>query len=183
MSDELHVLKTVTQRLEKAQIPYMLTGSMSANIYTKPRMTRDIDIVIELEKPHVKGLINVFKEDFYIDADSIQEAITRKGMFNIIDNSSLVKIDFIVRKNEPYRKAEFERRRQIKMDGLSLWIVSAEDLIISKLFWAKDSHSEQQLSDVKNILKSVPAIDQVYLKKWILNLNLEKIYELAQSHE
>ena len=46
MSDELDVLKLVTARLEAAGIPYMVTGSMVANFYTTPRMTRDIDLVI-----------------------------------------------------------------------------------------------------------------------------------------
>jgi hypothetical protein len=50
MSEELEVLITVTGRLETADIPYMITGSMAANYYTVPRMTRDIDIVVELSK-------------------------------------------------------------------------------------------------------------------------------------
>ena len=44
MSEELEVLKTVTSRLEGAGISYMLTGSMAANFYTVPRLTRDIDM-------------------------------------------------------------------------------------------------------------------------------------------
>ena len=50
MSEELEVLKTVTQRLADASIPYMVTGSIAANFYTVPRMTRDIDIVVELSE-------------------------------------------------------------------------------------------------------------------------------------
>ncbi len=48
MKSELDILKIVVERLDKADIPYMLTGSMAANFYTVPRMTRDIDIVIEI---------------------------------------------------------------------------------------------------------------------------------------
>lgn len=50
MSDELDVLKSVTAQLEGAGIAYMVTGSMAANFYTVPRMTRDIDLVIELSE-------------------------------------------------------------------------------------------------------------------------------------
>ena len=47
MITELYVLKIVVGRLEAAGIPYMVTGSIAANFYTVPRMTRDIDIVGE----------------------------------------------------------------------------------------------------------------------------------------
>jgi hypothetical protein len=34
---ELEVLAIVTERLESAQVPYMVTGSMAANYYAVPR--------------------------------------------------------------------------------------------------------------------------------------------------
>ena len=49
MSEESEVLKEVCRRLEAADISYMLTGSVAANFYAVPRMTRDIDIVIEVK--------------------------------------------------------------------------------------------------------------------------------------
>ena len=63
-----------------------------------------------------------------------------------------IKIDFIVRKDTPYRAAEFERRRRVPMPGFEAWIVSREDLILSKLAWAKDSGSELQRRDVAALL-------------------------------
>lgn len=50
MSIELDVLKIVCHKLNTGNIPYMLTGSFAANFYAVPRMTRDIDIVIEILK-------------------------------------------------------------------------------------------------------------------------------------
>ena len=57
-----------------------------------------------------------------------------------------------MRKSSEYRRLEFDRRQKIQILDFATWIVSKEDLIISKLFWAKDSHSELQLRDVKNLL-------------------------------
>ncbi|HEV8672743.1 MAG TPA: hypothetical protein VGX21_01745 [Methylomirabilota bacterium] len=48
MSEELEVLKSVARRLDDLGIPYMVTGSMATSYYAVPRMTRDIDIVVEL---------------------------------------------------------------------------------------------------------------------------------------
>lgn len=183
MSDELDILKATAERLDRLEIPYMVTGSMAANFYTEPRMTRDIDIVLVIPLTAVEKFFETFGKDFYLDADSIKEAIKNRSMFNIIHLERPVKVDFIVRKNEVYRKEEFERRQKVKIDGFACWIVSPEDLILSKLDWAKDSLSEMQLSDIKNLLGSVAKLDFKYLEKWIGELKLDKIYSKAKSYE
>jgi hypothetical protein len=70
-------------------------------------------------------------------------------LFNLIHNENVIKVDCIVRKQNDYRINEFNRRQRIKIRDFETWIVSKEDLILSKLFWAKDSRSETQLRDVK----------------------------------
>lgn len=53
MDDYLRVLLLVGKRLEEAGIPYMLSGSTAMNFYARPRMTRDLDIVVELKATDV----------------------------------------------------------------------------------------------------------------------------------
>ena len=53
MNEELKVLEIVTQRLEKAHISYMITGSIAMNYYATPRMTRDLDLIIKLQKSDI----------------------------------------------------------------------------------------------------------------------------------
>jgi len=57
-------------------------------------------------------------------------------------------------KTDAYRQEEFARRRQITLGDFETWIVSRKDLILSKLFWAKDSKSEMQLNTVRNLLSA-----------------------------
>ncbi|NGX43132.1 MAG: hypothetical protein K940chlam7_01423 [Chlamydiae bacterium] len=182
MPIELDILKFVCHKLEQAKIPYMLTGSFAANFYAIPRMTRDIDIVIEINNPGIDRLFAIFQSDFYIDKNSIREAIEQQGMFNIIHNESVFKIDFIIRKDTSYRDAEFRRRKQVQLEKTPIWIVTPEDLIISKLFWAKDSLSEMQLKDVKNLLLSLNNLDEEYMQKWMQKLDLIPIYEKVKTH-
>ena len=49
-------------------------------------------------------------------------------------------------------------------------------LIIDKLIWAKDTHSEMQLKDIKSILNGVNNLDKKYIENWIIKLNLVIIY-------
>ena len=179
MTDELYVLSDVASRLEKLGIPYMLTGSMAMHYYAEPRMTRDIDIVVAVGLGDVERLVEVFRHDYYVHGDDVRDSILRSSMFNLIHNERIVKVDCIVRKPTPYRALEFERRRKIDANGIKVWIVSKEDLILSKLDWARESHSEMQLRDIRQLLKT--GCDQDYLEDWVRELNLEAIYRIAAN--
>jgi hypothetical protein len=97
--------------------------------------------------------------------------LMRWSMFNVIHYEAVSKIDFIVLKDAPYRINEFERRRTVEVDGHPISIVSAEDLVLSKLVWAKDSPSELQLRDVRSIITSQAALDWAYMEKWAPSLS------------
>ena len=92
-------------------------------------------------------------------------------MFNIIDHTTGFKIDFILRKNTEYRKHEFERRKQVKIVDFDVWIVSPEDLTISKIEWIQQFKSEKQINDIQN-LAAIPEIDKKYIISWCKKLNL-----------
>jgi hypothetical protein len=177
MQDELKVLQEVTARLEKAGIAYMVTGSVAANFYAVPRMTRDIDLVVEAGPADADTLFALFREDFYADPMLIREAIRRQRMFNIIHNETVLKIDLIIRKESEYRKTEFKRRRQLTVEGHPVWVVAPEDLILSKLDWARDSSTEIQFRDVENLLSAAKGLDMGYLNGWIGRLDLRQTYE------
>jgi hypothetical protein len=170
MLSELDLLLDVARRLEEAGFDYMLTDSMALNHYAQPRMTRDIDIVLALSLNDLERLPSIFGENFYFSPEAAREAVLQQSCFNVIHNDSLIKIDFMIRKREDYRLVEFERRRRIQVQGASLWIVSKEDLILSKLDWARQSQSQRQLSDVENLLAT--GADLEYLKTWSQKLSL-----------
>ena len=172
MSAELEVLRDAVTRLEQAGVAYMLTGSIAVGYYAQPRMTRDIDLVVELEPGDAERIAAAFAPEFNCDVDVIRGAIARQSLFNLIHVEGVVKVDFVVRKDRPYRREEFRRRRHIEIGGHALWVVSPEDLILSKLAWAKASRSEMQLRDVRQLLTSVPTLDQTYLDRWAAHLTV-----------
>lgn len=137
MSDELEVLKLVAQRLDGMAIPYMVSGSMAMNYYAEPRMTRDIDVVVALEPSDAARVVAAFGDDFYLDEDALRGAIAQRGTFNLIHDQRVVKVDFIVRKDTEFRRTEFSRRRPVRIDDSTVWIVSPEDLLLSKLVGGK----------------------------------------------
>jgi hypothetical protein len=133
MTEELDVLKIISERLESSQVPFMLTGSFTLGYYGKPRMTRDLDFVVALMEQHVPGLVNAFSADFYIDEDDARTAVRSQRMFNLMHLASGIKVDLIVRKESEYRRVEFARRKSVNLAGVATWITAREDLILSKL--------------------------------------------------
>src|SRR5205823_12918343 len=118
-------------RLEAAHIPYMITGSIASGHYGHPRMTRDIDMVVQLGAADAPRLAAALGDDFAADAEALREALSRRSIVNVIHREAVVKVDLVVRKDTAYRIEEFERRRRVVVDGHPLWMVSAEDLILS----------------------------------------------------
>ena len=131
----------------------MLSGSVALSIYTLPRATRDFDFIVQLQSKDVESLIESFKEGYYCDADAINDAIRHQSMFNIIDHGSGFKADFVILKNEPFRQTEFSRRIEIGFEGMNVFIVSPEDLLLSKLIWIQDFQSTIQMGDIKILAK------------------------------
>jgi hypothetical protein len=175
MQDEIAVLQLVAERLDSAGIGYMVSGSVAMSFYGRPRMTRDVDIVVELSQGDVPRLVALFGTDFSCDEEEMRDAIRRRSLFNLIHFERVVKVDFIVRKESEYRRTEFSRRRRMALDGRAVWVVAPEDLVLSKLAWAKSSHSEMQLGDVRNVLQSVAELDWPYLEHWAHELQVEEL--------
>jgi len=168
----LEVLEVVCQRLENLAIPYMLSGSMALNVYTVPRMTQDIDMVLAIQEEQVHAFNTAFAEDFFIDDIGIKEEVRRKGMFNLVHKYTGTRLDFIVQKDNVYRIAEFERKRRLDIGGFNAYVTSIEDLILSKFIWIQELQSDKQIEDIRQLLNTSQA-DLSYLNNWIERLNLK----------
>lgn len=117
MSEELEVLHLVGQRLDRAGMPYMVTGSIAVNYYAVPQLSG--------------GLLS--------RSGHVRRTIEERGMFNLIHRAYVINVDFVVRKDSDYRREEFSRRRRVSVEGRDLFIAAPEDLILSKLEWARMS--------------------------------------------
>ena len=66
MDEQRAFLLEIARRLERAGIPYMVTGSVALAAYSVPRMTRDIDVVVEIGPSDVERMVALFAEDCFI---------------------------------------------------------------------------------------------------------------------
>ena len=115
----------------------------------------------------------MFESDYYVDSQAVSRAVENRSLFNIIHNEHVMKVDLIVSKDTEHERVKFDHRQIRTVDGIDLWIISKEDLIISKLQWARASHSESQLRDVKNLLAT--GFDADYVQKWTNELQITEL--------
>lgn len=168
----INEIKSVTEKLEQANIPYMITGGIALLLYTLPRSTQDVDIVLEISSDKVDIFIKSFSEGYYYNDVEIKEEIKRKGMFNLIDLSTFFRIDCIIREENEFEKHKFLRRKQQNFAGLDIWVIDLNDLIISKLIWIQQYQSGKQMEDIQALLQN-PNIELAYLEEWIQKLKLK----------
>jgi hypothetical protein len=173
--EELKVLIDIARRLGRAQIPYMVTGSMAMSLYARPRMTRDIDIVVLMSDRDIDLLVAALDQVYYLEPASIRLALRgRPRMFNVIHEEHVVKVDLILRPDTEYARMAFERRRPFDLSGQKVWAITPEDLILAKLDWARGSHSEIQLNDVRALLRG-EGLDMAYIEKWSYDLEPDSV--------
>lgn len=167
------VLKDCAERLERLGIEYMLTGSMALVHYAIPRTTADIDIVLEISYDDVNRFIKAFEPDYYVPHGRIRDAVSRNHMFNILNQKTIIKIDCVIRKKDEFQEKAFLRRQRVNYAGFEVWIISKEDLILSKLNWAKKTRSEMQMRDVGNLIRN--PFDEKYVEIWAKKLGVEDL--------
>lgn len=157
----------------------MLSGSVAMSLYVVPRATKDFDFVIHLLNKDVNDFVENFRDGYYCDKNAVLDAIKDHSLFNIIDHTSGFKADFVILKNDEFRQAEFHRKVKLDYFGKNIYVVSPEDLLISKLIWIQDFQSAVQLEDIRNI-KEIKNLDWNYINHWItiLKLNTFDIFKL-----
>lgn len=166
--------------LERLQIPYLVTGSIASMAYGEPRLTNDIDIVADVEEKHISALLEAFPpNDYYIREDMIREAIRRKSQFNIIHPASGLKIDVIIKVDNPLNTSRFTRSKKIyPSETYQANFAAPEDVIIKKMEYYKEGGSEKRLRDITGILKiSRDDIDYSYISEWAERLGLTEIWK------
>lgn len=165
------LLKTITSLLQKAKIPYMITGSISVIFYGRPRASHDIDFVVEAHEKNIKRILQAFtslpQNEFLVDSSEIKDAIMQKFIFQVLHLPTMLKFDFWLLKDEPFDQKRFQRKQKINIFGQPMFFASAEDTILIKLLWYEESKIEKHLIDAAFVYQiQKKNLDKKYLGLW-----------------
>lgn len=175
------LLATVIGLLNRAGIPYMVTGSLASSYHGEPRATRDVDIVIDPDPGRLLPFVDMLAAaGFYVDHDSAVDAQVSRTQFNAIGPDAS-KVDLIIRKDRPFSIEEFARRQPADLLGTAGFVTTAEDLVIAKLEWAAVSGSDRQLRDVAGILAVSETLDAQYIERWTAVLGVAEAWRRVRD--
>ena len=180
MSERARFLERLVQLLDRAGIPAMVSGSLASSFHGQPRTTNDVDLVIAPTPEQLETFLAAVGADYYVSPEAARQALRDCGLFNVIDGRSGWKADFILRKNRPFSAEEFGRRRPAEIMGVRVHVASPEDVVLSKLEWARGSGSERQLRDAAGVIAvQGAALDREYLAGWAKQLGVEDLLKQA----
>ncbi|MBL8877294.1 MAG: hypothetical protein JNM86_16000 [Phycisphaerae bacterium] len=174
----------ICSRIESLGLEYFVVGSTASIFFGEPRLTQDVDLVVELPSWKVRDLVALFPEpDFYVSDIAAREAVDHGGMFNVIHVPSGFKADLVVFQGESFDEAQLSRKRRVTISGVQqVWMAAPEDVILKKLVYYKEGSSDKHLRDITGMIRVLgwsdaplsgeAGIDRGYLEHWALRLGV-----------
>ncbi len=155
----------------------MVTGGLAAIIYGEPRLTNDVDIVLQLSVGDAGRLAKVFPPSRYYlpPPETIREEAARSahGHFNILDLETSLRADIYCLGDDPLGAWGMSRRRELPIGDETMWVAPIEYVILLKLRYSRESGSDRHLNDIRAMCRiSGELIDRGALDGWIERLGL-----------
>lgn len=174
-------IELFVQRLEALGLPYMVTGSVASMIYGEPRLTLDVDIVLDLEAERATDLLAAFPDsEFYrppLEVLRVECARSTRGHFNLIHHASGMKADVYLAARDSLRRWGLAHRRRIAFGEGQLALAPPEYVILRKLEFWREGGSEKHLRDVRAMLAAGPALDRTFLDGELRHRGLEEAWQ------
>jgi len=174
--------------LQDLGVEYMVTGGVAAVVYGDPRFTRDIDIVLKLERAEVSRFISAFDPVHYYvppsEALAREVGRSRHGHFNVIHKDTGLRADVYLQDSSELQAWGFARRWTLEVEGTDVSLAPAEYVILKKLEYFQDSGSDRHLRDIAMMLEiSGERIDLETIRTWSSRLGLEGPWHAAQEFD
>jgi hypothetical protein len=186
----LRQLKNALEDMEKRyKVMYYIVGGILSNLYAVFRLTQDIDFVIDIQSQNItlKEYFTILQNYDFIPVQNWDKAETLAKESNLLqyfDKNQRVKFDnYIIDRNSqsPYSRLGpigLKRRMREKLFGITFWVASKEDYILSKLVFG----GWQDYSDALGCwMRFSESLDLNYLTSTSKELNVLLQFNLLKS--
>ena len=173
-------------RLNKAGIPYVITGAVASIIYGEPRLTNDLDLVVAMKTEDIERFVQTFpSEEFYCPPKEVLRMEIKRsyrGHFNLIHHETGMKADIYLAGEEELHRWALSRKRAILFEAEQVWVAPPEYVIIRKLEYYREGSSEKHLKDIAGMLElSSQNMDFKQLDDFVKRYALEKEWATAKE--
>jgi hypothetical protein len=179
LQEPLDVISDFARRMERARIAFMITGSVAGQFYGLNRSTADTDVVIDARPGDARSLVEAFAQGWFVDAEMVRESLAKRWMFNILPMAG-GKFDLIPLGPTAFDREAFGRRVATTWHDTPVWVPTPQDLVLSKLRWARETHSALQFRDIREIMaRSHFDEHDAYFQRWLRQLDLAPTLDAA----
>jgi hypothetical protein len=176
--DELSVFAV---RLEAIGAPYMVTGATAAILYGQPRVTNDLDVVVDLDDQSRTALLRAFPAtEFYVPPESViraEQARVQRGHFNLIHHETGYKADIYLAGAEALHAWALPLRRRVTWsEGVEIAVAPPEYVVLRKLEYFREGGSAKHPADIRAI-REVTGVDELAMAPWLARFGLAGLWE------
>ena len=185
----LQIIDFLEELEKKYDFAYYLVGGILVNLYSDFRITRDIDIVVDLKStgitlPNYISLLE--KNNFHPLQDWKTSLILAKetDIIQFLDKNDMVRYDNHIIVKSPINKYKkmgpigLKSRVREKIFGIECWVTSKENFILSKLVFG----GWQDYTDALGCwLRFQDDLDKEYLELISKELEVRREYALLKS--
>lgn len=172
--------------LEKAAIPYCITGSVAAGIYGEVRTTHDIDLVLLLKVSEIGKFRAAFPEsEYYVPPTEVLVGELHRGQrgcLNLFHHESGFKADLFFVVRDPLHLWAMQHRRRADYGSEQLWVAPPEYVLLRKLEFFREGRQDKHIRDLCFMLAVTP-MDRRFIAANVERLGLEEQWnELLEAY-
>lgn len=177
------IVRRVFDACDALGIPYVLVGSFASNIYSIPRATKDVDFVLRAEPGQFSQLMATLGPDFVRDPQIQFETVTGTKKILVEEKESGFEIEFFELSSEPHDQERFARRRRLEVFGREAWVLTPEDVLVTKINWIHRAGRKKDVPDVENVIAiQRDSLDWAYIEKWCDQLGSRQVLDQIRAH-
>ena len=159
----LAILRDLVAWLQAEKIPGVLIGGLAASLLGRPRLTRDVDVLVLLVEGQWADFLNIGAGYGFIPRRDDALAFAQKNRVLLVRHrQSGIDID-IVFGSLLFEKEAVARATWMELGGVRVPLPLPEDLIIMKAV----AHRPQDLADIEAILAAHPKLNLRRVRRWV----------------
>lgn len=174
MTDLTTVIHDLVDIFDQLCLPYAIMGGIAVRAYGIPRPTYDVDFTLAVPRERLGEMFAAITDRGYSVPESYEH-----GWVDTVGGMPLVKVrlfldgrvvdaDVFIAETD-FQREVIERRVTADVEGRTVNLVSAEDLILFKLIAARP----RDLLDIQDVLFTQGQLDEPYLRRWAGLLGVE----------
>jgi len=161
------LVRRLVEALDESGIPYVLVGSLSASFYGVSRGTQDADVVVSCPGSRIKDLVESLGDEFERDPQLAFETVTatQKTLLRVKQTGFQIEVFFL--SDDEHDQERFARRQLVPAFGRKAYILSLEDVLVTKLRWLHLAGRTKDQEDIRAVLGiQSDRVDWAYVESW-----------------